>query len=454
MSDFIGPVGARKRLAPLGQLLYDTEALPIWDHDTATLSRPPRRLRYRYRDFAEQNLATLGLAADRDPDFVDIPEVFQRAAREGFQTEFMPPPWGTLQVTAVWRGLLMPSALKAEEFCAADGGVGLSLLAHELGIAPLFVSGDLKAYFYWLGRIYRETRAGEPAIAAFAITEPGAGSDVEDTEGARCARLGCFYERVAGGFRITGRKVFISNGAVARWVTLFAAEKGCGVDTWTCFLLDKSMAGLEVGRHERKMGQRAADASELICEDVFVPDDRVVGEVGAGWAINRSVLNFSRPVVGAIALGIARGAFEHAARFCNETRLANRPLSQYQDVQLTLADMLMKLSAMRATVWQATRYRLPFQAAGAIAKAFCSDTSWEVCRSAMTLMGDHGYVHSAGVEKAVRDARLTQIYEGTNQINRLAIFESQTGAEFGSDCADCASCADCGPAPVDVGGLS
>jgi alkylation response protein AidB-like acyl-CoA dehydrogenase len=463
MSDVIRPGGARERLAPLGQLLYDTEVSSIWDHDTATLSRPLRRLRYRYRDFAEVHLSSLGLAADRDPDFVDIPELFGRAAREGFGIEFMPPPWGTLQVTAVWRGLLLPSALKAEEFCAADGGLGLALLAHELGIAPLFLSGDLKAYFHWLRRIYREIRAGEPAMAAFAITEPGAGSDVEDTEGARSARLGCFYERVAGGFRITGRKVFISNGAVARWVTLFAAEKGKGVETWTCFLLDKSMAGFEVGRHERKMGQRAADASELILEEVFVPDDRVVGEVGAGWAISRNVLNFSRPVVGAMALGIARGAFEHAARFCNDTRLANRPLVDYQDVQLTLADMLMKLSAMRATVWQATRYRLPFQAAGAIAKAFCADTSWEVCRTAMTLLGDHGYVHSASVEKAVRDARLTQIYEGTNQINRLAIFESQTGAEFGSDCAGCASCtsgasgasgADCSPGPVDVGGLS
>ncbi len=454
MSDRIKPSGARELLAPLGQLLFDTEPQSIWDHDTATLSRPLRRLRTRYRDFAEENLAPLGLGADRDPDFVDVPDLFRRAAKQGFETEFMPPPWGSMQLTAVWRALLLPSALKAEEFCAADGGLGLSLLAHELGIAPLFISGDLTAYFKWLGRIYREIKAGEPAIAAFAITEPGAGSDVEDTDGARVAKLGCFYERVQGGFRISGRKVFISDGAVARWVTLFAAEKGQGVDSWTCFLLDKSMAGFEVGRHERKMGQRAADASELICEDVFVPDERVIGEVGAGWAINRNVLNFSRPVVGAIALGIARGAFEDAARFCNETRLGTRHLVDYQDVQLTLADMLMKLSAMRATVWQATRYRLPFQSAGAIAKAFCSDTAWDVCNQAMALLGDHGYVHAAGVEKAVRDARLTQIYEGTNQINRLAIFEGQLGAEFGSDCADCASCMQCGDEPGPSGGVA
>jgi len=192
------------------------------------------------------------------------------------------------------------------------------------------------------------------------------------------------------------------------------------------------MQGFSVGRSERKMGQRASDASELILEDVFVPEDRVIGSVGAGWAINRNVLNFSRPVVGAMALGMARGAFEHAVRFCNTTRLGNRPLIQYQDVQLALADMMIRLSAARATVWQAVRHRFPFQAAGSIAKVFCSDTAWSVCNSAMELLGDHGYLHFQGIEKAARDARLTQIYEGTNQINRLAVFESQYGAEFGT----------------------
>lgn len=424
------PEHAAALLGPLGRLLYQTEPDTIWDHDTATLSRPLRRLRRRYRDFAGQQLAPLALRADLDPGAVDIHELFRRSARRGFQTEFMPPPFGTMQLSAVLPALLLPSALKAEEFCAADGGLGLSLLAHELGIAPLFISGDLRAYFRWLGRIYREIRAGEPALAAFAITEPGAGSDVEETAGAARARLSCFYERAPGGYRITGRKVFISDGAVARWITLFAAQRGRGVESWTCFLLDSGMEGFSVGRHERKMGQRAADASELILDGVFVPAERVIGAEGAGWALSRNVLNFSRPVVGAIALGIARGAFEQAVRFCNEARLGGKPLTSYQDVQLTLADMLLKLSAMRAMVWQATRYRLPFQAAGAAAKVFCSDMAWEVCNEALTLLGDHGVTHRHGVEKAARDARLTQIYEGTNQINRLAIFEGQASTDF------------------------
>jgi acyl-CoA dehydrogenase len=330
-----------------------------------------------------------------------------------------------MRYRALARSFLLGQVLKAEEFCAACGGLGNVLLAHELGMAPMFVCGDLGVVFGWMRRVYREIRRGEPAIGAFAITEPEAGSDVEETEGAATARIGCRAAKVDGGWRISGRKVFISNGAIARWVTLFAAEQGGGVETWSCFLLDDAMDGFATGRSEKKMGQRAADATELILDEVFVPDDRVIGPVGAGWAINRNVLNFSRPVVGAIALGIARGAFERALHFCRENRLANRPLMSYQDVQLELADMLMKLSAMRATAWHAVRYRLPFQAAGSIAKVFCSDTAWEVCNQAMELLGDHGYLHDHGVEKAARDARLTQIYEGTNQINRLAILESQ-----------------------------
>ena len=430
MNTSLAPSKARLSLPLFGRILYDGDLKTMWERDTKTLPWAFRRLRRKYSDFADQYIAPYALASDRDPHGFDVKQLFKKSAQHGFQTEFMPWPFGTLNLRGFFHSILMASALKAEEFCARCGGLGLSLLAHELGTAPLFISGDLKAYFKWLGRIYKEIRAGEPAIAAFAITEPGAGSDVEETEGAQKAKLGCFYERLPSGFRITGRKCFISNGAVSKWITLFAAEKGKGIETWTCFLLDESMGGLSVGRQEKKMGQRASDASEIICEDVFVPDERVVGKVGGGWPINRNVLNYSRPVVGAIALGIARNAYEHAVRFCNENRLGNRPLTNYQEVQLALADIMIKISAMRATVWHTVRYRFAFQGAGSVAKVFCSDTAWEVCNATMELLGDHGYVHSQGVEKAARDARLTQIYEGTNQINRLGIFESQYGAEF------------------------
>jgi len=423
------PYGSRSRLGRLGRISFDTKPISLWDRDTATLPYPFRRMRRAFRDFARQQIAPHALAADVDPHSFDVKPLFLEAAKRGYTTMFLPRPWGNLSLYSVATAMLLPAALRMEEFCAACGGLGLALGAHDLGIAPLFVSGDTKALLGWLRKIYAEIKSGQPSICAFAITEPGAGSDVEETDGAESAKLGTFARREKGGWRISGRKVFISDGGVAKWVTLFSAQEGKGAESWTCFLLDKSMPGFSVGRRERKMGQRASDASELILEDVFVPDDRVIGPVGAGWGINRNVLNYSRPVVGAIALGIARGALEHALEFCDTARLGNRPLSAYQDVQIRLADLIAKVQAMRALVWHSTRYRLPFQAAGAIAKSYCADTAWEVCTAAVELLGDHGTLHGNFVEKAARDARLTQIYEGTNQINRLAVIESQTGPE-------------------------
>ena len=141
------PSRAREGLGPLGRLMFDTEVRSIWERDTETLPKVFADLRRRYRDFARAHLAPHALAADRDPDSADIRRLFLESARLGFQTEFMPPPRGTLKVFAAARSLLMPSVLKAEEFGAACAGLGLSLLAHDLGTGPLFISGDPRAYF-------------------------------------------------------------------------------------------------------------------------------------------------------------------------------------------------------------------------------------------------------------------------------------------------------------------
>jgi alkylation response protein AidB-like acyl-CoA dehydrogenase len=430
MSSRLHPAQARESLSALGRLLCDVEPKTLWDRDTDTLDRRYRKLRRRYRDFAYEHLAPRELTADLSVTDDEILALFKQAARQGFQSEQLPRPLGSGGLGAMIGGVLWPAVLKAEEFAAGDAGLGLSLLTHDLGAAPLVLSGDRHA-IGMLRDIYKEIAAGEPAIIAFAITEPGAGSDVEETVGAATANIVTRAHKVDGGYRLTGRKCFITGGRVARWVTLFAALDHRGVESWTCFLLDKSMPGFSVGRGERKLGQRAADASELILDDVFVPEGRVVGGLESGWALNRNVLNFSRPAVGAIALGIARSAFEHTASFCQTTTLGGRPLMSYQDVQLSLAEMLTKIQAARALVWQTARYGIPAEATGAMPKAFAAKVAWEVSTEAMALLGDHGTLHAQGVEKAARDARLTLIYEGTHQINLLAIVEGQTGAELG-----------------------
>ncbi|MFN8036778.1 MAG: acyl-CoA dehydrogenase family protein [Acidimicrobiia bacterium] len=425
-----------ERLAPIGRMLYDTRSLDLWERDTATLPRFLRRRRRAYRTFAQHTLAPLALNADAEPDRVDLRSLLAEAGRLGFQSEQLPPPFGTMPVQGMLRWSLFQTALKAEEFTAACAGLGLALLAHDLGSAPLYLSGDIRAARRWLAPMCRANRAGNPRLAAFAITEPAAGSDAEDTVGARAARPGTTARRANGGYVLNGQKVFISGGRHADLVTVFAAlDPGDGDELrmdrhWTCFVAERGASGFRTGRSEHKLGQRASDATELFFDDVFVPSENRVGPEYAGWALNRNVLNYSRVPVGAIALGIARAAVEAAVDHARHTRLGNRPLLHHQEVQLTLADMWLDVSAMRGMVWQAARHMPPNQGVSSAVKAFCGDRAFAVAGRAMDLLGDAGALSTNRVEKAMRDARLNQIYEGTNQINRLAVIEAFADADF------------------------
>jgi alkylation response protein AidB-like acyl-CoA dehydrogenase len=269
----------------------------------------------------------------------------------------------------------------------------------------------------------RANRAGRPHVFAYAITEPSAGSDVEEGHGAARCGPGAIARRGSGGWRITGRKCFISGGDIAESTVVFAALDGEDIASWTAFLVPSSAAGYRVVRTEHKMGMRASGAAELELEDVFVADDQVIGGLRNGWAINRATLNISRLPVAAMGVGFARAATDAAIEFACSFRLGGKPLISYQDVQLAVADMLAKTQAARAMVWTAAKRKQPLQREASAAKVFCTDTAIEVCTRAMDLLGNHAVLHRERVEKAYRDARLTQIFEGTNQINRLAMVE-------------------------------
>lgn len=405
----LGMPGASRTMNILGGLLVDCGEKTIWERDTASLPLGARYWRRKARAFAREHIRPLALSADQDPYSFDHKPLMAAAARAGFQTLLLPFPVGTAWPFSYLRSTVMQIAVAAEEFAAECGGLCLLLMAHHLGCAPLVLSGHVPSILRHLLPLYLRLRMGASEAMAFAITEPGAGSDVEETVGGAKARLVTTARRARGGYVINGRKCFISNGAIADKVTLYARLEGEGIESWTCFVVEKGMPGFSVGRREHKLGQRAADASELVLEDVFVPEKNVVGKLRSGWANNRNVLNYSRPVVGAMALGHGRGAFERALEFCRRTRLGNKRLIDYQDVQLTLADMHMSL-------WSA--------------EVVASDTAFKVASQAMELMGDHGYLHANSAERLWRDSRLTQIYEGTNQINRLALIENQWEAEF------------------------
>jgi alkylation response protein AidB-like acyl-CoA dehydrogenase len=416
-----------------GRLLVDNREMSMWEHDTKTLSWGVRRWRRKALKFSREYIRPLAPQADLHPHDYDPKPILAAAARHGFQTLLLVPPLGTASILPYFRGTAFQVAVIGEEFATECGGLALLLLAHNLGVAPLLLSGSFRNYFLHLIPLYFKSYVlGKPDCMAFAITEPGAGSDVEETEGGAKAKLitTAKYDPEKKGYILNGQKCFISDGAVADKVTVYAKLEDEGIESWTCFLVERGMKGFSVGRSERKMGQRASDASELIFDNLFVPNKNVVGKVRAGWANNRNVLNYSRPVVGAMALGHGRGAFERCLEFCRKTYLGPKRLIEYQDVQLELADMAISLWAARSMIWQSCKQFRCYQSGSASAKVFASDTAFKVCNQAMELMGDHGYLHSNGVERLWRDSRLTQIYEGTNQINRLALFEHHLSTDF------------------------
>jgi len=417
---------SKKSLAFLGKLLVDSKYQSLWEYDTKLLPHKVQKWRRKAKTFSQLYIRPLSRSVDIDPYTFDPNPLIQEATRWGFQTIIMPFPLGSAALFPYLRSTTLQVAVIAEEFATECGGLALLLLAHHLGVAPLLLSGHIPTWFKFLIPMYiKGAWFGKPTTMAFAITEPDAGSDVEDSIGAKDAHTQVTATPVKGGFILNGTKVFISDGSIANRVTVFAKIKGQGIDSWTCFLVEKGMKGFSVGRREKKMGQRASDASELIFDNVFVPKRNIVGKLKGGWPLNQNVLNYSRPVVAAMALGHARGAFERALHFCNLHTYMGKKLIEYNEIQYELADMLIKLMSIRMIIWRSCAHFRAVQSLSSIAKVYASDMAVEVCKQAMEIMGDQGVAHEWGVEKALRDARLTQIYEGTNQINRYAIIEHQ-----------------------------
>lgn len=426
----LSPRTAFEQLSPWTRPLVRYLPTDAWELETRTLPRALAAYRRKLRKFAERHVRPVALAIDAEPHAAPGEQspaaraVLEAAAREGLLADMLPRPFGSADPRLFLEPLALAAALKTEELAAVDGGLMLLICAHALGVAPLLLSGDLALIRRFVVPAYRRGLAGDPHLFAFAITEPAAGSDVEEGHGAERLRPGTTaYPLPSGGFRLRGRKCFISGGDLARDVVAFAAIEGEGIASFTAFLVDARAPGFRVARTELKMGMRASGAAELEFDDVFVPCERVVGELRTGWALNRATLNISRLPVAAMGVGFARAATDAAIEFACTQSLGGKPLVAYQDVQLAIADMLAETQAARAMVWSAARRPQAIQREASAAKFVCTDTALRVCTRAMDLLGNHALSHAARVEKAWRDARLTQIFEGTNQINRLAVVE-------------------------------
>jgi alkylation response protein AidB-like acyl-CoA dehydrogenase len=298
-----------------------------------------------------------------------------------------------------------------EEIAKVDASCALILMVQELGTLPiqLFGSDELKE------RLLPECASGERS-PAFALSEPEAGSDP--------ASMRTRAHRDGAEWVINGSKNWISNLGVADFYICFAITD---VESRraTAFVVEAGRPGFSVGKLEHKLGIRGSPTGQPIFEDVRVPEENVIGEVGRGLAVALATLERTRLGAAAQAVGIAQGATDYAVAYAAERRQFGRPINEFQAIQFKLADMQMRTAAARELLYKACAMadRGEAQAGryASMAKVFCSDTAMGVTIEAVQVLGGYGYVKEYPVERMMRDAKITQIYEGTNEIQRLVI---------------------------------
>jgi butyryl-CoA dehydrogenase len=316
---------------------------------------------------------------------------------------------------------MLALAITVEELSRVDAACGLVPAVQELGSLPIMLAGNGEQKQKFLPKL-----ASGEHLAAFGLTEPAAGSDV--------ARLRCRAVKEGDSYVLNGTKTFISNGGVADILTIYAitdpsvsAHKGSSV-----LVMEKDTPGFSVGKHEDKMGIRWSDTVELIFEDCRVPAANLLGQEGQGFHIMMKTLDFSRLGIAAQALGIAAGALDYAVAYAKERETFGQPIIKHQGVGFKLADMAMRTEAARQLLYKTcalfeeqpkdmSRLSPQLIRMSAMAKCLCGDVAMWVATEAVQVLGGYGFIKDFPVERMMRDAKITQIYEGSNEIMRLVI---------------------------------
>jgi butyryl-CoA dehydrogenase len=300
----------------------------------------------------------------------------------------------------------------AEEICRGDAGLGTTMAASTLlGPDPVYIaaSDEQKKWFY--GRML------EGALTAFCLTEPGAGSDAGGLS-TKCFRDGDYYV-------LNGTKQFISNGGVANLYTVFATlDKKMGNKGMCAFMVDRDTPGISTSPPENKLGIRSSNTTQVIFEDVKVPVKNLLGKEGDGFTIAMKTLDISRAVVGAMATGVAQGAFECAVKYAKERQQFGKPIATFQGIQFILAEMAVLCETARLLYQKAASNQdlgIPYTKMASLAKYWGGEAAMKVSIDAVQVYGGYGYTKDYMVEKYFRDAKIFQIFEGTAQIQKVVI---------------------------------
>lgn len=362
--------------------------------------------RQSVRQFAEDKIAPRAAEIDEADEYPwDIDELL---VSNGFTGVSYPEEFGGAGGGAVEMAILV------EEISRVSAGIALIPAVNKLGAIPVLLAGTDEQK----KKVCAGITNGDHRMS-YCLTEPGSGSDAAAMR-SRAVRDGDVWV-------VNGSKRFITGAGASDLYTYFAvtdpdAPKGKNI---TAFLVSKDMEGFSLGRKEDKMGIRGSPTREVILENVRVPDENVIGPVDGGFPLAMRTLDFSRPTVAAQALGIAQGAFSFAAAYCRERQQFGKSISAFQGVQFMFADMAMKIETARLAVYRAA-IAVDEDASdvsywAAIAKCYASDVAMAVTTDCVQALGGYGYVREYPVERFMRDAKITQIYEGTNQIQRVVI---------------------------------
>jgi acyl-CoA dehydrogenase len=367
------------------------------DDDLLALQQTARR-------FADEEIIPVAAQYDVSGEFPT--EILRKAWELGLSHTFIPEEHGGVGLS------VLGSCVAVEEVSRGCSGITTSMISHDLGLTPILVGGSEDQIREWLAPCAEEFK-----IFAFCLSEPGAGSDV--------AGLQLHAEKDGDDYILNGTKAWITNGGVADLYTVFATLDRSTRHAGICaFVLPRDTPGLTPGKKEDKMGQRASDTCVIHFDNVRVPASQRLGAEGQGFKIAMATLDRTRPLIGALATGIARRALEESLAYAAERKAFGQPIGDFQAVQFMLADMAKDIEAGRLLTYQCAwmlDQGRPASKQSAMAKCFATDSAMRATVDAVQIFGGNGYTKDYPVEKLMRDAKLMQIYEGTNQIQRIVI---------------------------------
>ncbi len=369
-----------------------------------TLTDEQKDIQAMAHDFAEKEIRPVAWEFDKESTWPQ--EVLEKAWEVGLMNTHIPTEYGGPGLD------FLTGCVIEEEIGWGCSGIGTSLMCNGLATAPIVLGGSEDTKKKYLGMLTEE-----PKLASFCLTEPDAGSDVSGMK-TTAVRKGDKYV-------INGSKCFITNGSHASYYTVYAkTDKEAGHRGMSAFVVDRDLPGVSVDKKEDKLGQRASNTATISFSDVEVPAENMLGEENKGFKLAMMTLDRTRPGVAAMAVGIARAAFEFATEYSKERVQFGVPIAMHQAIQFMIADMATKVEAGRLMTWKSAALLDRGERNTLVsshAKRFAADSAMEVTTDAVQVYGGYGFIKEYPVEKLMRDAKIMQLYEGTSQIQRLVI---------------------------------